>query len=808
MLFEMNNSVCTEYMLDPKQVAMTEKEILPDNTQKMESEIPEKQDNTTVEEKKNLDEKVEVQEPVADMETSDDSAESQEKTTSVESADTNETAESVEANDTAEPTGDIVSSEAEDKEEEKAEAKEEEPVENKVDETEVEKVEVPEEKVEETEVEKVEVPEEKVEETEAEKVEVPEEKVEETEAEKAEDAESNELVKKDGDPEDEAEKVEDKKDVEAKPDEASESEKDEDKSVLPPLNVDYSKFTKEELVEALKLLLDLRSIKEIRNDVENIKSAFYKRHRIILEEKKEAFIQEGGKEEEFKLPTDPREEEYKELYGNYRQRRIEYNKVLEGEKITNLADKREIIDKIKNLVHSQESLNKTFNDFRDLQSDWRNAGPVPQSDLASLWENYHHHVEKFYDFIKINKELRDLDLKKNLEIKIGLCEKAEELLLEPSIVRAFKDLQDLHTRWREVGPVPREKKDEIWERFKEATTHINRKHQEHFQGLKDEQKKNLEAKARLCEQVEGIFENRIDSPRKWNELSMQVVDLQKMWRTIGFAPKKDNIKIYERFRTACDEFFNRKREFFSQHRTEQNNNLQLKTDLCIQAESLAQSQDWRQTTEDLIEIQKKWKKIGPIPRKYSDALWLRFRTACDSFFVNKQNHFRGQDSQQDENLKMKIELVDKIKAYELGADHNVDLDNLKRFQKEFTNIGHVPIHKKNEVQQLFREGINHLFDQLDIDDSKREILKFRQKIDNLAQSPKSKSRLYTEREKLINKLKQLESDIILWENNIGFFAKSKNSESMINDVNKNIESGKERIKSLKERIDLIDNYDF
>lgn len=576
---------------------------------------------------------------------------------------------------------------------------------------------------------------------------------------------------------------------------------------LPPLGVDYTESTKEELVGALKLLLDRRPIQEIRSDVENIKSAFYKKHHQIFEEKKAAFIAEGGDKDEFKLPPDPLEDQYKELYDGYRQRRIEYNKILDLNKFDNLAIKKEIIEKIKNLVHSQESLNKTFNDFRELQNDWRDAGPVPQSDLASLWENYHHHVEKFYDFIKINKELRDLDLKKNLEIKINLCEKAEELLLEPNVVKAFKELQEFHGRWREVGPVPQDKKEEVWQRFKESTSLINKKHQNHFQGLKDEQKDNLEAKSRLCEQVEEIISMNIDSPRKWNELSQKVIELQKLWRSIGFAPKKDNNRIYEMFRNSCDDFFNKKREFFSSHREAQNTNYQLKVELCIQAEALVSSTDWRQTTEDLISIQKQWKKIGPVPRKSSDALWFRFRTACDTFFNNKKSHFKGQDTDQEENLAKKLKLIEEVKEFSMTDDSSNDLEYLKRFQNDFTVIGHVPISQKDRVHKQFREVINQLFDKLNIDDSKREILKFRQKIETLAQSPKSRSRIYAEREKLINKLKQLEGDIVLWENNIGFFAKSKNSEIMIKEVRKKIDAGKEQMDSIKERINMLDNFE-
>jgi len=422
----------------------------------------------------------------------------------------------------------------------------------------------------------------------------------------------------------------------------SNSDPDADSSEeLPPLGVDYSDFSKELMVESLQKLLDRRPIQEIRSEVENIKSAFYKRHHVVMEEKKAAFLADGGKVEEFKLPPDPLEEQYKELYSSYRQRKLEYNKVLELQKGDNLEKKKEIIESIKNLIHSQESLNKTFNDFRDLQNEWRAVGPVPQNELASLWENYHHHVENFYDFIKINKELRDLDLKKNLEAKILLCEKAEGLLLEPNVLSAFKSLQELHARWREIGPVPREKKEEIWDRFKESTALINKKHQEHFKGLKDEQKDNLEAKTRLCEQVEEIVEKGVSSPKEWNVLSQKVIELQKMWRTIGFAPKRDNNLIYERFRKACDAFFNKKREFFAKHRDHQNENLQLKTELCIQAEALADNKDWKDTTDELIKIQKKWKQIGSVPKKHSDALWLRFRTACDTFFDSKKKHFQG-----------------------------------------------------------------------------------------------------------------------------------------------------------------------
>jgi len=567
---------------------------------------------------------------------------------------------------------------------------------------------------------------------------------------------------------------------------------------------DYVRLTKSELVGKLKELLGNNAIQEITSDVEIIRSIFYRKHHLEIEQKKKNFISDGGVEEEFVIPPDPLEEVFKELYGQFRERRSEFSKMQENEKEINLKKKLDIIEQIRNLVNTQESLNKTFNEFRELQRQWREAGPVPQSELHSLWESYHHNVELFYDYIKINKELRDLDLKKNMEAKIKLCEKAEQLLLEPSVLKAFNELQKLHTEWRETGPVAREKREELWERFKQSTNQINKKHQEFYINLKEEQKKNLAAKTELCEKVEEIITRSYKTPKEWNERSAEVINLQKMWRTIGFAPRKENNKIYDRFRKACDEFFNRKRNFFSEHRKKQNANLQLKTDLCVQAEALMNSTEWRKTTEELIVIQKRWKEIGPVPRKYSDNLWKRFRLACDSFFERRGQYLEGQDSDQVLNLKKKEELIDSVKSFTMTGDQSKDLKELMALQKKFTSIGHVPLGKKEEMNRAFREAINQLYDQLDVDETQKEILKFRQKIDNLAGSPKGKARLAAEREKLINKLKQLESDIVLWENNIGFFSKSEKSESLIHEVEHKIESAKNRIKILKQKIDLIE----
>jgi hypothetical protein len=461
--------------------------------------------------------------------------------------------------------------------------------------------------------------------------------------------------------------------------------------------------------------------------------------------------------------------------------------------VKNLELKYAIIENIKELVTRKESINKTFQDFRDLQRHWREVGPVPQQNVKDMWENYHHHVEAFYDFIKINQELRDLDLKRNFEAKIELCEKAEELLLNPNSVDAFKKLQELHEQWREIGPVPRDVRAEIWDRFKEATAKINRKHQDFFIDLKTEQKKNLEAKTALCEKAEEYVNIEIKSHKEWTDYSNELMELQKVWKTIGFAPKKDNVRIYKRFRDACDAFFNRKREFYSSVKEEQGNNLQLKTELCIQAEVLCESTDWKKTMDDLISLQKRWKEIGPVPNKYSEKLWRRFRAACDKFFENKSRFYSEIDNSFENNFLKKQELIRQIEEFTITDNAEECLKKLKVFQRQWTEIGYVPIKEKDIIHEKYRQAINSKFDQLRIDDGKKDMLKFRTRIDSYLDKPNGIQRVRMEREKYISRLKQLENDIVLWENNIGFFARSRNAESMIKEVEAKIENSKKNM---------------
>jgi hypothetical protein len=574
-----------------------------------------------------------------------------------------------------------------------------------------------------------------------------------------------------------------------------------------PEHIDYAALSKEDLVAVLKDLIDKGTVTDIMHDVDAIKVQFYKKHKADIEKKRKKFYEEGGAPEDFKVEEDPLEKTLKDYLTRYKEYKAEYNKLLEEDKHKNLEEKYRIIEEIKDLVNRKESINKTFQEFRELQRRWREVGPVPQQNLKDLWETYHHHVETFYDYIKINQELRDLDLKKNFEAKLGLCEKAEELLLEPNVITAFKLLQTLHEQWREIGPVPVEMRTEIWNRFKETTSKINKRHQEYFLNLKQEQKKNLEAKTLLCDKVEEILTFEIDSHQKWENYSHEIIKLQKVWRTIGFAPKKDNNKIYKRFRDACDSFFNRKREFYSQTRQLLDDNLQLKTDLCIQAEALSESSEWKKTTEELIALQKRWKEIGPVPHKNSDKIWKRFRSACDKFFENKSNHFASIDNSYESNLKKKEDLIEKIKNNRLSSNVEENLKILKEFQREWANIGFVPYDVKDEIQNKYRQAINEKFDDLKIDEDKKDLLKFKTKLDNLHTKSNFDYRMNQEREKFVAKLKQLENDIVLWENNIGFFAKSKNADTMIREVKNKISNAKRKIEVLTEKIKMIDEMD-
>jgi len=589
--------------------------------------------------------------------------------------------------------------------------------------------------------------------------------------------------------------------------EQNEAEEKEDEEIFVK-SVDYSTFGKEQLVSRLTLLIEERPVNEIRNDIDRIKINFYKKHRSELEEKKKQFLKEGGELIDFMPGDDPLELKLKGLLQKFKKKKTDYIKILEANKYENLKEKYEIIEEIKYLVNREESLHLTFQEFRDLQNRWKVVGMVPQQKLKDLWETYHHHVEKFYDYVKINKELRDLDLKKNQEAKIKLCEKAEEIILDSNIDSSYDILQKYHDQWREIGPVPRESKTELWERFREITSKINKKHHLYYQDIKDKQKKNLEDKTKLCEQVEEINEQSdIKIPRNWEKTANEIKKLQKVWRTIGFAPRKHNNNIYKRFREACDTFFLAKRNFYTEHKEVQSINLKLKAELAVQVEELQNSEEWKQTTDTLIKIQRQWKEIGPVPRKNSEKIWKRFRAACDKFFERKSEYYSNRDEIFKNNLKLKNELIEEIEKYQPVDNADENFIKIQDFQHRWTEIGFVPFKQKDEIINKYKSVINKQFDKLNIDEFKRNKLKYKNKLEQLRESPKGSIKARNDREKFYNKIKSMESDVVLWENNKGFFAKSKNAESLIREVDEKIDQAKENIILLEEKIKMIDQSD-
>ena len=558
-----------------------------------------------------------------------------------------------------------------------------------------------------------------------------------------------------------------------------------------------SGLNEEELVELFARKIESEPVQLLRPTVEAIKIALYKQHRAKVDAERKAFVEAGGDEAAFAPSEDAAEQRFKELFAIYREQRDRYIAQLDADKEQNLKIKLQIIEELKELVNSDETMNTTFARFRELQQQWKDTGLVPQQNVKDLWETYNLHVENFYNFIKINKELRDLDLKKNYEIKLNLCEQAEALSIETQIVESFRKLQKLHDEWRETGPVAIEFKEVLWERFKEASSRINKRHQEHFESLKAEQMKNLALKQELCEKTEALLSQPMLSRKDWNKASDELLEIQKVWRTIGFAPKKDNNRIYERFRTACDKFFEQKREYYSGVKDEMEQNLALKQELCELAESLAMSEDWKHATDELIALQNRWKQVGPVARRHSDVVWKRFRAACDKFFERKSVHFSAIDSEYEQNLQLKRALLEEMK----GADvKEGGFEAIKEWQRRWSQIGFVPIKHKDALQKEYKSIVDAMFQTLRSSEHDRSMKRFKERVSGM----KGGNQLRSERERLYNKVRQMEQDIALLENNIGFFSKSKNSEALIADVREKIERAKREMAELVEKVHLID----
>ena len=554
--------------------------------------------------------------------------------------------------------------------------------------------------------------------------------------------------------------------------------------------------SKGELVDMLAALLEQSLAEPSREQVEAIKTAFYKIHRAQVDARLKEAAEQGVAVE---ITPDSDEARLKELLKKYREVRDKAAAESEKVKEENYRLKNEIIEELKSLISSEETLNVTFTRFRELQARWKDIGPVPQAKVNDLWERYNLHVEHFYDFVKINKELRDLDLKKNLEAKVALCESAELLSEQSNIVDAFRKLQKLHDQWRETGPVATEHKEALWARFKDASAVINRRYQEHFESIKQEQLKNLEAKTALCEAAELLVASAPASHKEWNKANERLIELQNQWRTIGFAPKKENTKIYDRFRLACDRFFELKHSFYTNVKDDMEHNLSLKEALCEAAELIQNSEEWKETTDKLLELQAEWKKIGTVSRRHADAVWRRFRAACDTFFERKSAHFANVEDVYTENLKKKQALLEEMNAADVKAG---GYEVIKGFQRRWSEIGFVPIKHKEEIQKLYKQAIDRMFAVIRGADRENSLNKFKERVDSMRQG--GERRLRTEREKLYNRVRQLEQEVATLENNIGFFSKSKGAEALIADVNEKIAKTKQEIADTVAKIKMID----
>ena len=562
------------------------------------------------------------------------------------------------------------------------------------------------------------------------------------------------------------------------------------------------KFTKEDILVKLK---------EIAADVENaakaeidgLKQAFYKLHNTELEAAKKLFIENGGAAEEFIPQTDSVEEEFKNIMSVIKDKRNTLTAELEKQKEMNLQIKLSIIEELKELVESPDDANKSYTEFKKLQQQWNEVKLVPQAKVNELWKNYQLYVEKFYDLLKLNNEFREYDFKKNLEIKNHLCEAAEKLADEPDVVSAFHQLQKLHQEFRDTGPVAKELRDEIWTRFKAASTTVNRRHQQHFEALKEAEQHNLDQKTVICEIIEAIDYGELTNFASWENKTQEIIALQNKWKTIGFAPQKMNVKIFERFRKACDDFFRKKGEFFKALKEGMNENLEKKRALCEKAEALKDSTDWKATSDELTKLQKEWKTVGPVAKKYSDAVWKRFISACDYFFEQKNKATSSQRSIEQENLEKKKAIIEKLNGISEDIETEEATQLVRELMKEWNATGHVPFKEKDKIYKQYHSQVDKLFERFNISASNKKLSNFKSSISSIQEG--SPQALYREREKLVRAFENMKNELQTYENNLGFLTtSSKKGNSLLTEINRKVEKLKADIELVKEKIKVID----
>lgn len=562
------------------------------------------------------------------------------------------------------------------------------------------------------------------------------------------------------------------------------------------------KLTKEEILAKLKeVVADVENV--AKPEIDGLKQSFYKLHNAEQDAARKLFIENGGAAENFVPQTDCVEEEFKNIMSVIKEKRSALTAELEKQKEMNLQVKLSIIEELKELVESPDDANKSYTEFKKLQQQWNEVKLVPQAKVNELWKNYQLYVEKFYDLLKLNNEFREYDFKKNLEIKTHLCEAAEKLADEEDVVSAFHQLQKLHQEFRDTGPVAKELRDEIWARFKAASTTVNRRHQQHFEALKEVEQHNLDQKTVICEIIEAIDYKELTSFASWESKTQEVIALQNKWKTIGFAPQKMNVKIFERFRKACDEFFRRKGEFFKSLKEGMNENLEKKRALCEKAEAQKDSTDWKATADELTKLQKEWKTIGPVAKKYSDAVWKRFISACDYFFEQKNKATSSQRSVEQENLEKKKAIIEKLNVIDDQMDTEEATQLVRDLMKEWNGVGHVPFKEKDRIYKQYHSQVDKLFERFNISASNKKLSNFKSTISSIQEG--SPQALYREREKLVRAFDNMKNELQTYENNLGFLTtSSKKGNSLLTEINRKVEKLKADIELVKEKIKVVD----
>lgn len=562
----------------------------------------------------------------------------------------------------------------------------------------------------------------------------------------------------------------------------------------------YAAMDKKQLVEVLQNLAQ-QPVNEVKEDVVRVRVAFAAIRKEELAKEKEAFIAKGNEEAAFAPAADELEEQFKSLYSEIKEKRAAYNAAQDALKAENLAKKREIISKINEIAEDADNVNRQYSTVQQLQQDFKAIGEVPSENDTEVWKSYQVAVERFYDLLKMNKELRDYDFKKNLEQKQALCAEAEALDEEADIVDAFKKLQQLHTSWREIGPVSKEIREELWTRFKNASAVINKKYQSFFEERKANEKKNAEGKEALCVKIEAISTDNLKTYAAWDEATKAIIGLQEEWKKLGFASRKVNTELFARFRKSCDEFFAKKAEFFKRMKDELAANLAKKIELCEKAEALKDSTEWKKTTDALIALQKEWKTVGPVVKKHSDAVWKRFIAACDAFFEEKKKQNVNVHSVEHENLKQKKDIIAQINSILENKETEDAPNNVRELMKKWQEVGHVPYKEKDKVYAEYKAAIDKAFEQLDMKAKKARMANFANSINQMSDTGK----VYHERERLVRAYEMKSQELKTYENNLGFFnAQSKSGNSLVKEMERKIANIKEEIAMLEQKIKLID----